>query len=82
MQKPIITYESLIRITRSISMIRDPEEVVLITVEGVTHALKVKGCALFLFDKKSGTGIVSDQQRLQGEHRHSKDHAGSQDAQV
>lgn len=53
MQKPIITYESLVRITRSISMIRDPEEVVLITVEGVTHALKVKGCALFLFDKKS-----------------------------
>lgn len=53
MEKPIINYESLIRITRSISMIRDPEEIVLISVEGVTSALKVKGCALFLFDKKS-----------------------------
>ncbi len=53
MQKPIINYESLIRITSSISMIRDPEEIVLVTVEGITHALKVKGCALFLVDKKS-----------------------------
>lgn len=54
MEKPIINYESLIRITRSISMIRDPEEIVLISVEGVTSALNVKGCALFLFDRKSG----------------------------
>ena len=53
MEKPVITYESLIRITRSISMIRDPEEIVLISVEGVTSALNVKGCTLFLFDKKS-----------------------------
>lgn len=53
MEKPIINYESLVRITRSISMIRDPEEIVLISVEGVTNALKVKGCTLFLFDKKS-----------------------------
>ena len=53
MEKPIVNYESLVRITRAISMIRDPEEVVLISVEGVTNALKVKGCALFLFDKRS-----------------------------
>lgn len=52
MEKPIINYESLVRITRSISMIRDPEEIVLISVEGITSALKVKGCALFLFDRK------------------------------
>lgn len=49
MQKPVVNYETLIRITKAISSIRDPEEIVLITVEGVTHALKVKGCALFLF---------------------------------
>ena len=53
MEKPIINYESLIRITKAISMIRDPEEIVLITVEGVTHALNVKGCTLFLFSMKS-----------------------------
>ena len=40
MEKPIINYESLIRITKAISMIRDPEEIVLITVEGVTHATR------------------------------------------
>jgi GAF domain-containing protein len=53
MEKPIINYETLVRITKAISMIRDPEEIVLITVEGVTHALKLKGCALFLFSAKS-----------------------------
>jgi signal transduction protein with GAF and PtsI domain len=53
MQKPIVNYESLIRITKAISMIRDPEEIVLITVEGVKHALNVKGCTLFLFSAKS-----------------------------
>ena len=53
MEKPVINYESLIRITKALSTIRDPEEIVLITVEGVTHALNVKGCALFLFSRKS-----------------------------
>lgn len=53
MEKPIINYETLIRITKAISVIRDPEEIVLITVEGVTHALNVKGCTLFLFSARS-----------------------------
>jgi GAF domain-containing protein len=34
-------------------MLRDPEEIVLVTVEGVKHALNVKGCTVFLFSKKS-----------------------------
>jgi signal transduction protein with GAF and PtsI domain len=49
MEQPIINYETLIGITKAISTIRDPEEIVLISVEGVTHSLDVKGCALFLF---------------------------------
>jgi GAF domain-containing protein len=53
MEKPIINYDSLIRITKAISMLRDPEEIVLVTVEGVTHALNVKGCTVFLFSMKS-----------------------------
>ncbi len=53
MEKPIINYESLIRITKAISMLRDPEEIVLVTVGGVTHALKVMGCTVFLFSMKS-----------------------------
>jgi len=53
MEKPIINYNSLVRITKAISTIQDPEEIVLITVEGVTHALNIKGCSLFLFSKKT-----------------------------
>ncbi len=53
MDKPTVNYETLIRITKAISMIRDPEEIVLITVEGVKHALNVKGCTLFLFSPRS-----------------------------
>ena len=53
MDKPTVNYETLIRVTKAISMIRDPEEIVLITVEGVTHALNVKGCTLFLFSPRS-----------------------------
>lgn len=53
MEKPIINYETLIRITKAISMIRDPEEIILISVEGVTSALGIKGCALFLFSARS-----------------------------
>jgi len=53
MEKPNINYETLIRITKAISTIQDPEEIVLITVEGVTHALGIKGCSLFLFNEKN-----------------------------
>lgn len=53
MEKPIVTYDSLIRITKAISTFRDPEEMILVTVEGVTHALGVKGCTLFLFSARS-----------------------------
>lgn len=52
MEKPVVTYESLIRITKALSSLRDPEEIVLVAVEGVTHALNVKGCTLFLFNPK------------------------------
>lgn len=53
MEKPTVNYETLIRITKALSVLRDPEEIVLITVEGVTHALGVKGCTLFLFSPMS-----------------------------
>jgi GAF domain-containing protein len=68
MEKPIINYDSLIRITRAISMLRDPEEIVLVTVEGVTHALNVKGCTVFLFSKKS------DELKLAGSYGLSKEY--------
>ena len=53
MEKQIINYETLVKITSAISATRDPEEVVLLTVESVTTALAVKGCSLFLIDRQT-----------------------------
>ncbi|MDA8137158.1 MAG: GAF domain-containing protein [Desulfobacteraceae bacterium] len=53
MERVRVNYDTLVQITKAISTIRDPEEIVLITVEGVTHALNVKGCSLFLFSPGS-----------------------------
>ena len=53
MQTKAINYETLIKITDAISSIRDPEEVVLVTVESVKTALDVKGCTLFLINRKT-----------------------------
>ena len=53
MKKQVINYETLIKITGAISTMRDPEEVVLVTVESVKTALDVKGCALFLVNRKT-----------------------------
>ncbi|MEE4357466.1 MAG: GAF domain-containing protein [Desulfococcaceae bacterium] len=53
MKKQLINYETFIRISKAISHSRDPEEVVLMTVESIKTALDVKGCALFLVNRKS-----------------------------
>lgn len=53
MKKQIINYETLIKITSAISATREPEEVVLVTVESVKTALDVKGCTLFLINRKT-----------------------------
>jgi len=68
MEKPIIDYTSLVRITKAISTIQDPEEIVLITVEGVTHALNIKGCSLFLFSEKSDELKLAGYYGLSGEY--------------
>lgn len=53
MKRQLINYETMIRITKGISHSRDPEEVVLMTVEGIKTALDAKGCALFLVNRKT-----------------------------
>ena len=53
MKKQLINYETLIKITGAISSTRDPEEVVVLTVENVKTAMDVKGCTLFLIDRKT-----------------------------
>ena len=46
-------YETMIRITKAISTLRDPEEIVLVTVESLKSALNVMGCTLFITNTKS-----------------------------
>jgi len=53
MRKEIMNYEVILKITKAITMSRDPEEVTLIVVEAVRTALEAKGCALLLFNRKT-----------------------------
>lgn len=53
MEKHVMHYETLLRVTNAISQSKDPEEVVLITVESVKTALDVKGCSIFLINRKT-----------------------------
>ena len=53
MERHVMHYETLLRVTDAISQSKDPEEVVLLTVESVKTALNVKGCSIFLINKKT-----------------------------
>lgn len=53
MKKQLINYETILKVTRAISHSREPEEIVLITVDSVKTALDVKGCSLFLINRKT-----------------------------
>ncbi len=53
MKKEMLNYETLLNVTNAISHSRDPEEVVLMTVESIKTALEVKGCTLFLINRSS-----------------------------
>ncbi|MCP4745302.1 MAG: GAF domain-containing protein [Desulfobacteraceae bacterium] len=52
MEKKLITYDTLLKITNGISASHDPEEVLLLTVNSIKTALGVKGCTLFLVNRK------------------------------
>ena len=52
MKKQLMNYDTLTRITAAISASREPEEIVLMTVEGVKTALDVKGCTVFLINRQ------------------------------
>lgn len=53
MKRQLLNYETLLKVTNAISHSRDPEEVVLMTVESITLALNVKGCMLFLINRET-----------------------------
>ena len=48
-----VNYDTLIRITRSLSKSRDPEEIIQTAVESIKSSLNIKGCALYLVNRKS-----------------------------
>jgi len=45
-----LNYETLIKVSRSLSMSKEPEEIIRMTVERIKSALDIKGCALFLIN--------------------------------
>ena len=53
MKKQLMNYETLLKVTEAISHSRDSEEVVLITVDSIKTALDVKGCTVFLLNRKT-----------------------------
>ena len=62
-----INYETLIKVSRSLSKSKDPEEIIRMTVESIKSALDIKGCALLLINRRSkelevaaSTGLSSE----------------------
>ena len=50
MKRQLINYETLLKVTKAMSMSTRPEEVVQLTVDSVKTSLEIKACALFLID--------------------------------
>jgi len=53
MNKKSFNYDILLKITKAMSMSKDPEKVVVQTVKSIKEAMDIKGCALFLIDPKN-----------------------------
>lgn len=48
-----LSYETLIKVTKSLSKSKDPDTIIPMTVESIRMAMGVKGCALFLFNRET-----------------------------
>ena len=51
MEKNLINYDTLLRITNGISASNEPEDIVVHAVESIRQAMQVKGCTLFLYNR-------------------------------
>jgi len=51
MRNLTLNYETLIKVTRSLSGSKDPDKIIQMTVDSITSALGIKGCALFLMNR-------------------------------
>ena len=68
MKKQLINYETLLKVTKAMSMSNKPEEVVQLTVDSVKASLELKGCALFLIDPKKNVLEVAASNGLSAEY--------------
>jgi GAF domain-containing protein len=53
MKKQVINYETLLKITKAMSMSKNPQEVISLTVKSIRKSLDIKGSALFLVNPDS-----------------------------
>jgi signal transduction protein with GAF and PtsI domain len=51
MEKKLINYETLLKITNGISASNEPEDIMVHAVESIRTAMQVKGCTLFLYNR-------------------------------
>jgi GAF domain-containing protein len=48
-----LNYEILLKVSRTLSKSKDPEEIVKMTVESIKSALDIKGCTLYLMNRQN-----------------------------
>ena len=65
-----LNYDALISISRSLTKSKDPDEIIRMTVESLKKALGIKGCSLFLINKKSNELEVAASSGLSEEYLH------------
>ena len=53
MKKHSMNYETLLKVTKALSMSKDPKEIIQITVRAVKETLNMKGCALYLVNAET-----------------------------
>ena len=68
MEKKLINYETMLKITNGISASNDPEEIMVLTVESVKSAMNIKGCTLFLINRKTNDLDVAASSGLSDEY--------------
>jgi len=65
-----LNYETLIKITKSLSKSKDPEEIIRMTVKSLKSSLGIKGCALFLINNQTKDLEVAASAGLSEEYLH------------
>ncbi len=48
-----LNYDTLIKVTKSLSGSKDPDEIINLTVESIKTAMDIKGCALMLINRQT-----------------------------